>query len=177
MSFLPIPGFSNYRISSDGVVKSLSRKVKCGKYGKKTTKETILKSCVSRNGYPTAVLISDNGKKKTKYVHRLVAESFLDNKNNENCVNHKDGDKLNNCLENLEWCSYKENTLHAFKNNLMNPKKCFGEENHQSKIKKHQVLKIRKLKGKELLKETAEKFDISVSQVWSIQNKVSWSHI
>ena len=53
------------------------------------------------------------------YAHRLVAEYFIDNPNNYPVVNHKDGDKLNNNVTNLEWASYSENTTHAHKNNLI----------------------------------------------------------
>ena len=60
--------------------------------------------------------------KKNKYVHRLVAEYFLDNPNNYNEVNHIDGNKYNNVYTNLEWCNRSQNLIHASRNDLKNPK-------------------------------------------------------
>jgi len=59
-----------------------------------------------------------NKKRKVKYIHRILAECFLENKDNKKCINHKDGNKENNNLSNLEWCTYQENSIHAFKNGL-----------------------------------------------------------
>ena len=60
------------------------------------------------------VSISLSGKEKLKTVHRLVAEAFIPNPLNKPCVNHIDGNKLNNNLSNLEWCTYRENELHSY---------------------------------------------------------------
>ena len=87
-----IEGFDGlYQVSNQGRVKSL-------KYGK----EKILKGVKSCNGYLTVGLCKD-GKEVRKYIHRLVAEAFLPNPQNLPQVNHKDEDKTNNCVENLEW--------------------------------------------------------------------------
>lgn len=68
-------------------------------------------------GYLKVILYKD-GKYKNKLVHRLVAEAFLDNPNNYNDINHKDGNKENNNINNLEYCTKSYNMKHAFKNNL-----------------------------------------------------------
>ena len=72
-----------------------------------------IKSFVMSNGY-VYVYLYKNSKKKTLKVHRLVAETFLENKENKKQVNHKDGVKTNNCVENLEWATQSENQRHAF---------------------------------------------------------------
>ena len=62
------------------------------------------------------VSLSKNGKSKTKYIHKLVAETFLDNPNNYECINHKDENKLNNEIDNLEFCTKKYNCRYGNRN-------------------------------------------------------------
>lgn len=92
-----------YQISSFGNVKSFRASAKFGK-----PKELILKPYIINSGYAVVTLYTENIKHKFQ-VHRLVAESFLPNPQNLPCVNHKDENKLNNRVENLEWCSYQYN--------------------------------------------------------------------
>lgn len=61
---------------------------------------------------------SKNRKQKIHKVHRLLAEAFIPNPENKSCINHKDGNKLNNSIDNLEWVTVQENTRHAYANNL-----------------------------------------------------------
>ena len=72
---------------------------------------------ISLKGYP-AVNLCGSGYRKTCYIHRLVAETFIVNKDNKPCVNHIDGDKWNNDITNLEWVTHAENTAHAIENGL-----------------------------------------------------------
>ncbi len=104
-----IVGYENYyEISSDGYVRAKQRKVK-SRYGYRTIKSKILKPCIDRDGYYKITLCKNNIK-KTKTIHRLVAEAFLENPYNLPVINHKDENKLNNNVSNLEWCTVKYNT-------------------------------------------------------------------
>ena len=77
----------------------------------------ILGTKVNRAGYKE-VALSKDGKTKTKLLHRLIAQHFVDNPDNLPVVNHKNGIKVDNRIENLEWCTTAQNTRHAYKNNL-----------------------------------------------------------
>lgn len=105
-----IKGFENlYEISSDGEVHTL------GNFPKLRNKVTGPLKPGNNKGYRTVVLTDLNGKRHTKIVHRLVAETFLDNPLNLRCVNHKDEDKTNNCVHNLEWCTDQYNKEYSNK--------------------------------------------------------------
>ena len=74
----------------------------------------IINGWIQNTGYRTVNI--DN---KKYSLHRLVAETFIDNPDNKPCINHIDGNKLNNNVKNLEWCTNKENVQHAFRTGLM----------------------------------------------------------
>ena len=107
-----------YQISDKGVVKGLKRVVLSRWGTPKPWKEKTIKTIVDYLGYCRVSLCKD-GKVKAHKIHRLVAEAFL---NGEGHINHKDGNKLNNNLNNLEFCTNKENNKHAFLTGLR-PKK------------------------------------------------------
>lgn len=116
-----------YQISNLGRVKSMSRfhKTKDAGY---YSKEKILKPTMDNLGYLRISLRKPNGFNtrngyKTFRVHLLVAKAFIENEYNLPVVNHKDGNKQNNCMDNLEWCTYRDNILHAFKTGLNDSKK------------------------------------------------------
>ena len=88
-----------------------------------------LKPIKHKNGYLKIVLYDENGKSIEYALHRLVAETFIPNPENKPQVNHKDGNKLNNCVDNLEWCTAKENSIHAY-NNYLTPHKTVEEMNY-----------------------------------------------
>ena len=73
----------------------------------------LMASAVDHCGYRHTIL---NGKNRN--IHRVIAETFIPNPNNLPCVNHKDGNKQNNRVDNLEWCTHSENTLHSFRTGL-----------------------------------------------------------
>lgn len=106
-----IEGFENYQISNLGRVKSKERMVS-NAFRTYLKKEQILKTQMMKAGYMSIVL-RRSGKKTLLKIHRLVATAFLPNPSNLPCINHIDGNKLNNCADNLEWCTVKHNTNHA----------------------------------------------------------------
>ena len=100
-----ILGYENtYQISDNGEVRNIKTK-------------RILKKYLNKYGYYQVTLCKNN-KARLFRVHRLVAMTFIPNKENKEQVNHIDGNKLNNKVDNLEWCSSSENIKHAFKNGL-----------------------------------------------------------
>ena len=84
-----------------------------------TSQVRILKPSMNHSGY-TNVWLHKDGTRISKRVHRLVATAFIRNPNNYEVVNHKDGNKKNNTVDNLEWCTRSYNTKHAYHNELMN---------------------------------------------------------
>lgn len=107
-----IKGFEKvYQISNYGRLKSLERLAKI-KNGYRKVKERILKPSIGTCGYFQYPL-KYNGKKKTILIHIEVAKCFIENKNGFKEVNHKDEKKLNNFVENLEWCDRKYNNIYG----------------------------------------------------------------
>lgn len=107
-----------YQISDKGIVKGVDRVLVYNAEKTKQWKGKVIKTIIDGLGY-CRVSLCKNGKVKTHKIHRLVAESFL---NGEGHINHKDGNKLNNHVSNLEFCTSKENNYHAFTTGLR-PKK------------------------------------------------------
>jgi hypothetical protein len=107
-----IPGYEgHYQCSDIGRVRSLNKYVN-GRNGKSLKKGKILKQ--HKRGKYCGVGLSKDGMMKLRTVHTLVADAFIPNPENKPCVNHKDGNKLNNHKDNLERVTYKENTRHYF---------------------------------------------------------------
>lgn len=97
-----------YQISNFGHVRSLKRFAKSKSHSKRTVNPRLLKGGLDVDGYHLVSLYK-KGKKKTFKVHRLVAKAFIPNPNRYSQVNHKDENKHNNCVNNLEWCNCKYN--------------------------------------------------------------------
>ena len=126
-----------------------------------------------KSGY-VQVSMSKNGKRNDFYVHRMVAELYIPNPNNKPEVNHKDGNKANNHVFNLEWATREEQMQHAKQTGLMPDRN--GQNNGQSKItdKDRQTIHYLKSLGW-LQKEIAEEFGIDRSRVSHILSQKYWS--
>jgi hypothetical protein len=98
---------NNYEVSNTGKIRNIKNK-----------KQAILKPRIGNHGY-YYINLSKNGVVKSKTIHRIVGVAFLCNKDEKKTINHKDGNKLNNNKNNLEWATYLENNRHAVTTGLM----------------------------------------------------------
>lgn len=128
--FVSVPGYENlYQVNMDGVVRSLDRIKYQGSNRYYTFKGRILKQAKDKDGYNVVAFYKD-GKQKPIKIHRLVAKIFLPMVDGKNEVNHKDGNKTNNNVSNLEWVTHKENQSHASRIGKM-----YKSKEHREKIR------------------------------------------
>lgn len=160
-----IPGYE-YEASNLGAIRRLPKPYV---FYEGIKQGVILKS--SNNGGYRQVVIQSNGPKTIK-VHRLVALAWLPNPLNKETVNHKNGIKHDNRVENLEWATRSENTKHKYIIGLQSNK---GENHPCHKLTNADVLVIRKNKNK--LKCIADMYGVSSSVIWSIKNNRTWKHL
>jgi len=162
-----------YQVSNLGRVKSLPREVNY-RHGKRFTKEKILNNQLNRNtGYYHIVLTVNNNKKSIQ-IHRELCRCFFDSFDELKVVNHKNGIKTDNRLQNLEMVTFKENTIHARKIGLLND---YGEKSSNSKLKNWQVFYIKYCWDKKGVISLSKKFQISYKTILKIKNGKTWNHI
>lgn len=158
-----------YEISNYGRVKTLRNLVETND---NKLIHKILRPSISKEGYPKYSLTKKN---RVYYFnsHRLVALAFLPNPLNLEVVNHKDGDKFNNHVSNLEWCTHSENLKHAFRLGLKEGNK--GEDNHLSVLNSDEVLQINKMINDGIeYKDIASEFNISDVTICDIKRGKTW---
>lgn len=161
-----------YQVSSDGEVKSLPHY----RNGKNSSLREIPEKILSptSNGHYLVVGLVKNGKRKNKYIHRLVAEAFIPNYKNKPTVNHKwidqsltqEKNKFDNRVENLEWATHSEQTHHAYDNNFMNLNPLTGKDHVMSKA----IIQINKYTDEfmaeyESMKEAAKATGVSYDSI------------
>lgn len=163
-----------YEISNYGRVKRLQRVAVRGPGTVRTLKELIRKTRLNQ-GYETLFLKNGAVNKNVK-IHRLVAQEFIDNPHSKIEVNHKDGNKTNNYVGNLEWCTRKENAVHAFRNGLIKFRK--GQECLNAKLSNEKVIDIKKRIGAGVSSVIiGEKFGVSKNTINDIKFNRTWTHI
>ena len=158
-----ISGYENlYEVNNLGEVKSLRS-------------NKILKTCNVGPGYPAVSLCKD-GTQKTAQIHRLVMEAFCPTDNPKLNVNHKDLNKENNRLDNLEWVTREENMRHASRNGRIFG--ATGEKHPFTTLKEHEVREMRQLfkKGK-TRREISELFNTNYATVRDIIAGKSWKYL
>ena len=157
--YLRISGFINYEVSNYGNIRNT-----------KTNKN--LKPCKFKNSGYLYVDLCVNSKKHRFLIHRLVAQAFLKNINEKKQVNHKNGDKSDNRLSNLEWSTSSENQKHAI---IIGLKTAKGIKNSQSKLNENQVLSI--LYDLRIYSEISKEYNISIPTISDIKRGHTWTHV
>lgn len=150
-------------------------------YGNLRNKQTgtIYKLVIDNHGYlGTVVTLGSKNNIKKIFAHIAVADTFIPNPYNRPVINHIDGNKTNNKIDNLEWCTIQENNIHAIQNNLH---KIYGADNPNNKLSKENVQYIRKnykpyskIHGSRAL---AKKFNVAHQTILSIVNNKTWKNI
>lgn len=134
----------------------------------------ILKPTVCGGGYPL-VSLSIDGKSFCYRIHKIVAEAFIGPCPDDKVVNHIDGDKTNNCPENLEYITQSENIIHAV--NLGSFATSRGEARRKSNLREENVRGIKALLGKHSRKSIAARFNVSKSAIDKIAQGRTWAYL
>lgn len=155
VEYINIKGYEGvYMMNKSGHVLSFHNKVR------------VLKNSLDFTGYLRVNLIQ-NGVKKVMRIHRILALHYLPSPDNKPHVNHKDGNKLNNDLPNLEWCTVSENNQHAYDLGL----KKTGENHSNSKLSNEDVKEIRILRKQNFSQSTiASIYNVSREHIRDIVN-------
>lgn len=162
----PIKGFEGlYEVDDNGNIYTTRRQGSAG---------GIVKAVFSTGGY-ARVKLSVCSKRLTLLVHRIVAEAFIPNPHNYPCVNHKDGNKRNNSVENLEWCTYSQNMKHAVSHGLAKIPGLNGDKSPARKVSWEIVREIRKrYSDGETFSKLGKDYGISKEQVINIVKRKNW---
>lgn len=177
--FKTIPSFPDYEVSNFGRVKTTSRKIrythhKTGMEHFRLSEHRFLK--VQSNDYTGYKFhqLYRNKKMYNKAKHILVADAFLIRPDGADCVNHKDGNKHNNALDNLEWCTNAYNHKHATETGL----KARGSEIGRSKLNEVSVRAIKKMLEDNIpLSQISRWFNVSRSSIYLIHVGKTWRHV
>lgn len=166
--WIEVNNFNNYKISNYGRIKEINNE--------KLIKPFFCGGKRLRNGRPLQVCLHNKSEKKFFVLNNLVATTFIPNPNKLPCSNHKDGNKTNNHISNLEWLSYSDNQIHAIKLGL---KQDIGENNIHSKLTEKEVIEIRRLysNGEIGYKKLAKIFKVKACTISQIVRGKSWKHL
>lgn len=178
----PVKGYEgSFEVSNMGNIRSITRVVnRGGVRGTLTVKGKMMRTPISKHygGYKSVCFnqYDADGKRHVRHylVHRLVAEAFIPNTENKPEVNHIDGNKLNCCVDNLEWVTRKENAQHAQNTGLYVQQ--YGENHGRHILTENDVREIRKMLADGMyMREVAEKFGVAIGTISCIKRKRNWA--
>lgn len=174
---LNVEGFEGlYMISNIGGLKGKPRKIWKGQ-GWHHRPEKVLKPTLAKHGYYVFNLYDNNKKRKQFYIHRLVAQTFLEVNPDKPYVNHKDGNKVNNNINNLEWCTQADNMRHASETGLMDPRN-EGSQAFRKKLNEKKVLDIKiKIRDGATITSLAKEYGVTASSISKIKEGRTWKHV
>lgn len=159
-----VVGFAGYEVSSHGRLASFAKSNRVYK--------TLLNPILQKTGYRSQPLYyGESNKFKRISVHRLVATAFLPNPENKPCVNHINHNRADNRVENLEWCTWKENLAHAKKHGRMQR----GEARYNNALSEAQVLQI--YNSTKAQRPLAKEYNVNQGTVAKIKTGQNWGHI
>lgn len=159
--------FEKFEVSSDGRIRNIKTK-------------RVYKTWINHKGYEqVCVSLGSTGKKKVFKIHKAIAETFIPNPEHKPEVNHKDGNKLNNSVSNLEWVTSVENMRHASNSGLLNPQR--GTTHTLSKLTVEDVVYIREhyipRDSEYGARALGRKFNIHHSNILDIIHGVSYVNV
>lgn len=159
-----------YEVSSSGGVRSLDRIV-----SGRCVRGVPRRPRFTNGGYLYVALIVSRDVRRNYSVARLVASAFIENPEGLEQVNHIDGVKTNNCVENLEWCSRSYNMQHAFRNGLAKGR--IGAQNCKAKLSEEQAIKIKYLASTRTDRALAGMFGVSIDVIYNLRTGRTWKHL
>lgn len=166
-----IPGYEGlYAVTTDGRVWSYPKH-----WHKRSHSGKWLSASITKGGY-AKVSLRKQKNAKHYLVHRLVALTYIDKPDGKPAINHKDGEKLNNCVDNLEWCTWKENDDHARSTGLKNP--VVGVAVASSKLTESIVRSIKERFAKgDTQASLAKRYGVTRQTVHAIVHNKTWKEV
>lgn len=169
-----IPGYEGiYAACENGEIWSFPKD--CSEKGSRWKDGRFLKSWLIGNGYKTVSLYKDGSSKKF-LIHRLIATTFIENPFNFSEVNHKDGNRLNNSVSNLEWVNSSQNKKHAWERGLYKHR---GTGHYLTKFTDKDIIDIRNLYKEKTfsIRKISSMYNVTPMTINGIVKGKTWKHI